>query len=67
MQAESFQGPMHVHSRESETFYVLEGTLSVHTADVSVVLGPGDSFTTLDDMVHQPAADSIGRASAPGG
>jgi mannose-6-phosphate isomerase-like protein (cupin superfamily) len=46
MQARRFQSPLHVHHKESETFYVLEGTLRVHIPGRSVELGPGDAFYT---------------------
>ena len=36
--------PLHVHHDGDETFYVLEGELSLHQPDGSVTLGPGDVF-----------------------
>ena len=35
--------PRHVHSREDEIFYVLEGTYEVHCGDVRRVVSPGAS------------------------
>ena len=35
--------PLHVHSREDELFYVLEGELTVQRGDETLVLGPGES------------------------
>ncbi|GAA1548369.1 cupin domain-containing protein [Nocardioides humi] len=58
MEAERFDGPMHVHDRESETFYVLEGSLTVHTDEVTVTLDPGDSFLTPRGTPHRYAVTS---------
>jgi mannose-6-phosphate isomerase-like protein (cupin superfamily) len=38
--------PMHVHSREDECFYVLEGTIVVHCGEDEYEAGPG-SFVFL--------------------
>jgi mannose-6-phosphate isomerase-like protein (cupin superfamily) len=46
MEARRFQSPLHVHHKESETFYVLEGTLRVHVPGRSVELNAGDAFYT---------------------
>ena len=35
--------PMHVHTREEETYYVIEGELQIDVGDERVVLGPGGS------------------------
>jgi mannose-6-phosphate isomerase-like protein (cupin superfamily) len=42
--------PPHVHANEAEGFLVLDGELTVHTADGSVVLGPGQGG-------HAPAGE----------
>jgi mannose-6-phosphate isomerase-like protein (cupin superfamily) len=34
--------PPHIHHREDEAFYVLEGTLSVVAAETTITAGPGD-------------------------
>src|SRR5947209_2808849 len=33
--------PPHVHSREEEGFYVLEGEITIHIGDQRLVVGPG--------------------------
>jgi mannose-6-phosphate isomerase-like protein (cupin superfamily) len=46
VESEARQGnmpPLHVHHEEDETFYVLEGRLSLHVAGHSVELGPGEA------------------------
>lgn len=35
------QAPLHVHHREDEGFYVLEGSITVEVGDETVELGPG--------------------------
>jgi quercetin dioxygenase-like cupin family protein len=34
--------PMHIHHGEDETFYVIDGTLTVYAGDEEIDLGPGD-------------------------
>ena len=42
--------PPHVHANEAEGFCVVEGELTVHTAEGSRVVGPGEAF-------HGPAGE----------
>jgi quercetin dioxygenase-like cupin family protein len=44
--------PLHVHRREDETFYVLEGRLSLHLPDGSIELGPGEAAFAPKDFPH---------------
>jgi quercetin dioxygenase-like cupin family protein len=44
--------PLHVHRREDETFYVLEGRLSLHLPDGSIELGPGEAAFAPKDVPH---------------
>jgi quercetin dioxygenase-like cupin family protein len=44
--------PLHVHRREDEVFYVLDGELSVHTPDGSVQLRAGEAFFAPRDIPH---------------
>ena len=37
-----FVSPWHVHHNENESFYVIEGKVTVAVADRAVALGPGD-------------------------
>lgn len=38
----AFESPWHVHHSEDESFYVIEGQMSVIVGDDRVLLGPGD-------------------------
>ena len=44
--------PLHVHSREDEMFYVLEGELTVQRGFESIVLGPGQSAFLPRNVPH---------------
>ena len=44
--------PLHVHRREDETFYVLDGRLSLHLPDSSIELGPGEAAFAPRDVPH---------------
>ena len=44
--------PLHVHRREDEIFYVLDGMLSLHLPDSSIELGPGEAAFAPRDVPH---------------
>jgi quercetin dioxygenase-like cupin family protein len=44
--------PLHVHHDGDETFYVLEGELSLHLPDGSVTLGAGEAFFAPRGVPH---------------
>src|SRR5262245_35683302 len=44
--------PLHVHHREEEAFYVLDGELELHAGDDSVLLCPGDAFVAPRGIPH---------------
>jgi mannose-6-phosphate isomerase-like protein (cupin superfamily) len=44
--------PPHVHSREDETFYVLEGTCDFRLGDRTLTAGPGDYVSVPRGHVH---------------
>src|SRR5215475_901136 len=44
--------PPHVHRREDEAFYVLEGELSLHMPGSSVQLRAGEAFFAPRDVPH---------------
>jgi mannose-6-phosphate isomerase-like protein (cupin superfamily) len=44
--------PPHIHHRESETFYILEGELTFQLADRKVVLTPGSFVHTPKGVPH---------------
>lgn len=44
--------PPHIHRREDETFYVLEGRVDFRLGDESITAGPGDFVNVPRDTVH---------------
>jgi mannose-6-phosphate isomerase-like protein (cupin superfamily) len=50
--------PLHLHRREDEVFYVLEGRLSVHLPDSSVEIGPGEAIFAPRDIPHAYRVES---------
>jgi quercetin dioxygenase-like cupin family protein len=44
--------PPHVHSREDEAFYVLEGEFEVHLDDQRLTAGPGSWVTLAKGSLH---------------
>ena len=55
-----FQAPLHVHYREDEGFYVLEGSLTVEVGDETVELGPGQHAYGPRDIPHRFTAGPNG-------
>lgn len=55
VEAEALRGnmpPLHVHHGDDETFYVLEGTLSLITAEQTTELGPGEAAFAPRGVPH---------------
>ena len=50
--------PLHVHRRDDETFYVLEGELRLFVADSQIVLGPGEAAFAPRDVPHAYRVES---------
>ncbi len=50
--------PPHIHHREEETFYVLEGEMTVSVGDRTVKATPGTMVTVPRHVVHSFAIDS---------
>ena len=50
--------PLHVHRREDEVFYVLDGKLSLHRPDGSTELGPGQAAVAPRDVPHAYRVES---------
>lgn len=44
--------PPHVHTREDESFYILEGELTFHVAGREIKAGPGDFVHAPRDIPH---------------
>ena len=47
------QTPLHVHYREDEGFYVLEGSVTIEVGDATVELGPGQHAFGPRDIPHR--------------
>lgn len=52
--------PLHVHHREDETFYVLEGSVTVEVGDAALALGPGGLAVGPRDVPHRYTAGPEG-------
>ncbi len=50
--------PLHVHRRDDETFYVLEGEVTLFVADEQIVLGPGEAAFAPRDVPHAYRVES---------
>lgn len=61
IEAEALRGnmpPLHVHHDEDESFYVLEGEISLHTAAGTVLLGPGEAALGPRGVPHAYRVES---------
>jgi mannose-6-phosphate isomerase-like protein (cupin superfamily) len=47
------EAPLHVHHREDEAFFILEGSATIHVGDESFELGPGDYAFGPRDIPHR--------------
>jgi len=47
------EAPLHVHHREDEAFYILEGSATIHVGDDSFAVGPGDYAFGPRDIPHR--------------
>jgi quercetin dioxygenase-like cupin family protein len=45
--------PRHIHTREDETFYLLEGSIEFLLGEQTVVAGPGDFVNVPRGIVHR--------------
>ncbi len=52
--------PLHVHHREDETFYVLEGSVTIEVDGAATTLGPGDLAVGPRDVPHRYTAGPEG-------
>ena len=50
--------PLHVHRRDEETFYVLEGELTLFVGGEQVALGPGQAALAPRDVPHAYRVES---------
>jgi quercetin dioxygenase-like cupin family protein len=50
--------PLHVHRRDDETFYVLEGELALFVAERRIALGPGQAALAPRDVPHAYRVES---------
>ena len=44
--------PPHVHTREEETFYILEGQFAIQVDDQTILAGPGDTVFAPRNIAH---------------
>ena len=44
--------PLHIHRREDETFYLLEGAIEFRLGDEAIMAGPGDFVNVPRGTVH---------------
>jgi mannose-6-phosphate isomerase-like protein (cupin superfamily) len=47
------EAPLHVHHREDEAFFILEGSATIHVGDDSFEVGPGDYAFGPRDLPHR--------------
>jgi mannose-6-phosphate isomerase-like protein (cupin superfamily) len=47
------EAPLHVHHREDEAFFILEGSATIHVGDESFEVGPGDYAFGPRDVPHR--------------
>jgi quercetin dioxygenase-like cupin family protein len=50
--------PLHVHRRDDETFYVLEGELTLFVSGEQIVLRPGQAALAPRDVPHAYRVES---------
>ena len=50
--------PLHIHHREEETFYVVEGQLTLFVADEEIVLTAGQAVVAPRGVMHVYRVDS---------
>jgi quercetin dioxygenase-like cupin family protein len=58
--AAGHMAPPHVHHREEETFWVLEGSLTFHVGDETIDAGAGDVVVGPRDIPHRFVAGPEG-------
>jgi len=47
------EAPLHVHHREDESFFILEGSATIHVGDEAFEVGPGDYAFGPRDVPHR--------------
>src|ERR687893_135565 len=47
------EAPLHVHHREDEAFYILDGSATIHVGEQSFEVGPGDYVFAPRDIPHR--------------
>ncbi len=52
-EAPGAEAPLHVHYREDEGFYILEGSATIQVGDTSFEVGPGDYAFGPRDIPHR--------------
>ena len=54
------EAPLHVHHREDETFWILEGEVTFEVGDTTVNAGPGDMAFGPRDVPHRYVVGDAG-------
>jgi quercetin dioxygenase-like cupin family protein len=54
--------PWHIHHREDEAFYILDGEMTVYVGDKSTKGKPGDFIFAPKDIPHRYSVDTPGHA-----
>src|SRR5215213_8755031 len=52
------EGPLHVHHREDEGFWILEGELTFEVGEQKIKAGPGSFVFSPKDVPHRYTVDS---------
>ena len=55
-----YEAPLHVHHREDEAFWVLEGSVVIHVGETNVAAGPGDYAFGPRDIPHRFSVGDAG-------
>jgi mannose-6-phosphate isomerase-like protein (cupin superfamily) len=55
-----YEAPLHVHHREDEAFWVLEGSVVIHVGETSVPARPGDYAFGPRDIPHRFSVGDAG-------
>jgi mannose-6-phosphate isomerase-like protein (cupin superfamily) len=58
--APGYEAPPHVHYRDDEGFWVLEGTVTLYVGDKTIEAGPGDYALGPQDIPHRFVVGSEG-------
>ncbi len=55
-----YEAPLHVHHREDEAFWVLEGSVTIEVGEAGIAAGPGDYAFGPRDIPHRFSVGEAG-------